>query len=147
MRSGHALCEEGPGKRRAGAETHRLWHLTHANSPAIRLDCRAVFARIPSKSLGQNCTAPLKRQFLMQNREAFRRRPFGRLRESEEAVRKNCLLGVMVSCISAPFYNAGQMKLKIICFPENSTKNYKKCRLITRILLSKQTVYVICYMI
>ncbi|PWL88669.1 MAG: hypothetical protein DBY17_03430 [Oscillospiraceae bacterium] len=38
----------------------------------------------------------------MQSREAFRWRPLRLLREAEEAVRKNCLPGAMLSCGSAP---------------------------------------------
>ena len=34
----------------------------------------------------------------MQSREAFRWRPLRLLREAEEAVRKNCLPGAMLSC-------------------------------------------------
>ena len=94
-------AKTAPCTRCVDARSHRFW--LAALMPDIRKkpgkpsDLLNFFAHTSSKA-----ARPWKRQFLMQSRETFRRYPLCLSRKSEEAVCKNCLLGAMLSCGSAP---------------------------------------------
>ncbi|MFR8664446.1 MAG: hypothetical protein ACLVEL_02755 [Ruthenibacterium sp.] len=113
-------CAAGEGRPGFAAFIFKL-------CPERRIDARrqrflpAGLAPGTRKKPGQNCPASLKRQFLMQGKEAFRRQPLRLSGKSEEAMRKNRLPGATLSCGNTPdmgvFYKFTSAKLvKITLF-------------------------------